>query len=170
MELCLIGLFLSTRDDRDAFASVGQAVIIIVTAILTVIYHLLLRNAFAPILKYISASSENGGDQEREPERGPEKELLLVSMLGSLRRLVSTCYGWMVPTKEVTREVQESVRELARNQLNIHDRRGYEHARYRSSIVWIPKDPLGISDDEIAYARDCFQDVRISNDFAELDL
>lgn len=38
MELYLIGLFLSIRDDRDVFTGISQAVVMIITIILTVIY------------------------------------------------------------------------------------------------------------------------------------
>lgn len=38
MELCLIGLFLSIRNDRGVFTGIGQAVVIIITITLTVIY------------------------------------------------------------------------------------------------------------------------------------
>ena len=163
MELCLIGLFLLARDDRNAFTGVGQAVIMMLAATMTFIYQLLLENAFASILKYLPASSENGGDQE-------EREPSLAGALGSLRHLASACCGWMIPSQEVPEDVQESIYELARNQLNADNQRGYEHADYRSPVIWIPKDPLGISEDEIAHAKDCIQDIRISNDLAELDM
>ncbi len=38
MELYLIGLFLSIRDNRGVFTGISQAVVIIITIILTVIY------------------------------------------------------------------------------------------------------------------------------------
>ncbi len=38
MELYLIGLFLSISDNRGAFTGISQAVVIIITIILTVIY------------------------------------------------------------------------------------------------------------------------------------
>jgi len=38
MELYLIGLFLSIRDDRGVFTGISQAIVIILTIILIVIY------------------------------------------------------------------------------------------------------------------------------------
>ncbi len=78
----------------------------------------------------------------------------------------------MRPSKEVPRDLQESVDELARYELDVTDRRGYKHeaADHRSPVVWIPKDDLGISEDEIAYARNYVSDIRISNDFTDLDI
>ena len=76
----------------------------------------------------------------------------------------------MVPSWEISQEVRESVRELARNQLTLHHQHGYERAGSRSPTIWIPKDPLGISEDEMMHARDCVPDIRISNQLAKLDM
>ncbi len=78
----------------------------------------------------------------------------------------------MRPSKKIPQDLQDSVDELARNELDVTDRRGYKHkaANYRSPVVWIPKDDLGISEDEIAYARNYVSDIRISNEFADLDI
>lgn len=69
----------------------------------------------------------------------------------------------MTPPKKVPRDFKESIDELVRNQLRITDRRGYEHetVNFQSPIVWIPKDSLGISEDEIAYTEDCVSDIKI---------
>ena len=40
----------------------------------------------------------------------------------------------------------------------------------RIPVVWIPKDELGISGNEIARARDHVQDIEISDTLAELDM
>lgn len=46
----------------------------------------------------------------------------------------------------------------------------HEAADYHSPIVWILKDDLVISEDKIAYARNYVSDIRISNEFADLDI
>lgn len=168
MELCLIGLFLSIRDDQGVFTGIGQAVVMMMATALTVIYQVLLGNIFSSILKYLPAFPK-----DREDEGGESKgNHSSAPALDHLRHLGYTCYGWMRPSKEVPRDLQESVDELARNELDVTDRRGYKHeaADHRSPVVWIPKDELGISEDEIAYARNYVPDIRISNEFADLDV
>jgi hypothetical protein len=64
MELCLIGLFLFIRDEQGVFTGIGQAVIMMIATVLTVIYQLLLGNAFASILEYLPAYMENRNDSE----------------------------------------------------------------------------------------------------------
>lgn len=77
----------------------------------------------------------------------------------------------MRPSKGVPQDLQESVDELGRNEFDGTDRRGYEHeaADHRSPVIWIPKDDLAISEDEIAHAKNCASDIRISHEFADLD-
>ena len=168
MELCLIGLFLSIRDDQGVFTGIGQAVVMMIATTLTVIYQLLLGTTFSSILKYLPAfpkdREDEGGESNCNHSSAPA--------LDHLRHLGHTCYGWMGPSKEVPQDLQESVDELARNELDETDWRGYKHeaADYRSPVVWIPKDDLGISEDEIAHAKNYASDIRISNEFAELDI
>ena len=168
MELCLIGLFLFTCNDRGVFTGIGQAVVMMIATTLTVIYQLLLGNIFSSILKYLPAflkDRENeGGESNRNHSSAPA--------LDHLRHLRHTCYGWMRPSKDVSQDLQESVDELARNELDVTDRRGYKHeaADRHSPVVWIPKDNLGISEDEIAHAKNYAPNIRVSNEFAELDI
>lgn len=74
--------------------------------------------------------------------------------------------------QKVPRDLQESLDELARNELDVTDRREYKHeaADHRSSVVWISKNELEISEDEIVYVRNFVSDIRISNEFADLDI
>ena len=167
-ELCLIGLFLSIRDDRGVFTGIGQAVVMMIATTLTVIYQLLLGNIFSSILRYLPASTKERGDEGGESSWNHS----LAPGLDHLRHLGHTCYGWMRPFKEVPRDLQESVDGLARNEFDVTARRGYKHeaADHRSPVVWIPKDDLGISEDEIAYVRNYASNIRISNEFADLDI
>ncbi len=73
MELCLIGLFLSIHDDQGVFTGISQAVVMIITITLTVIYQLLLGNIFSSILKYLPAFPE---DREDEGGESNSKSLL----------------------------------------------------------------------------------------------
>jgi len=168
MELCLIGLFLFIRDEQGVFTGIGQAVIMMIATVLTVIYQLLLGNAFASILEYLPAYMENRNDSEGKLKQ----ECSSAGALSPLCQLLHSCYGWMVPSKKVPRDLQEGIYKLARNQLNLPSQCGYEHeiVQCSSPVVWIPKDGLGISDDEITHARDFCQDIRISNELADLDM
>ncbi len=168
IELCLIGFFLSIRDDQGVFTGIGQVVVMMIATTSTVIYQLLLGNIFFSILKYLSVFPK-----DREDEGGESNlSYFSVSALDYLRYLGYICYGWIRPSKEVSRDLQESIDELARNKLDVTDRREYKHETtdYRSSVVWIPKNDFGISEDKIVYAKNYVFGIRISNDFADLNI
>ncbi len=168
MKLCLIDLFLSIRNDRNVLTDIDQVVIMMIATTLTVIYQLFLRNIFFSILKYLSAFTK-----DRENDGGESNwNHFSAPALDYLRHLAHICYGWMRPSKKVPRDLQESIDELARNELDVTDRHEYKHetADHRSSVIWIPKNDLEISEDEIAYVRNCVSDIRISNEFADLDI
>ena len=59
MELCMIGLFFIRRDAQGQVACVPQAVIMIVVMALTVLYQILLNQAFAPMFEYIPITLED---------------------------------------------------------------------------------------------------------------
>ncbi len=97
MELCLIGLFLSIRDDQGVFTGISQAVVMIITTTLTVIYQLLLGNIFSSILKYLPAFPEDREDEGGESNSNHSS----VPALDHLRYVGHTCYSWMRPSKKV---------------------------------------------------------------------
>lgn len=64
MELCLIGLFFLVRDADANGNSIGtpckgQAIIMIVVLILTILYQFLLNNAFGPLFRYLPITLED---------------------------------------------------------------------------------------------------------------
>ena len=117
MELCLVGLFLLIQNDRDAFTGVGQAVVMIIATTLMVIYQILLENNFLPILRYLPASTvcQDGGVEE------VNRNHYSMSSLTCLQHLAHRYYGWMRPSGKVPQDLQESIEELARNELNSTD-------------------------------------------------
>ena len=170
MELCLIGLFLSIRNDRDFLTGIGQAVIIIIATVATLAYQLLLEHLFAPVLDHLPAFANIKSDQNVESRRSSGSLVILYQVLHRI------C-GWMMPAGKhssttMSETLQQSIYELAQTEYDSSDQCGYEHeiAHRCSPVVWIPKDHLGISDDEITYIRDCVQDINISNELAEVDM
>jgi len=88
MKLCLIGLFLFICDEQGVFTDIDQAVIMMIVTVLTVIYQLLLGNAFASILKYLSAYMKNRNDSKEKLKQ----ECFSADALSSLCQLLHSCY------------------------------------------------------------------------------
>ena len=78
----------------------------------------------------------------------------------------------MVLSKKIPQDLQKGIYKLAQNQLNIVSQHEYEHeiAQCPSSVIWISKDCLEISDDEITHAKFFCQGISISNELANLDM
>lgn len=157
MELCLLGLFSSIRNNRGKISGIGQAVIMMIATIAIVIYQLLITNAFASILDYLPASTrdmkEDGGKQ---------------SFQSKLNYMLRSAYGWIPPSK-VPLDFQESIHKFLQRKLDGNQRGYHQHdtADFECPMIWIPKHEYGISEDEIAFAEGC--DIKISNGLARLD-
>lgn len=59
MEIALIGLFFLVRDNHGNTACFPQAIVMIVITVLTVIYQVLLNEAFAPLFRYLPITLED---------------------------------------------------------------------------------------------------------------
>lgn len=66
MEAGLFSLFTLVRDSQDKAMCVGQAVVMGVVGILTVIYHYLLHRAFDPLLSFLPTSLEISTRKNRD--------------------------------------------------------------------------------------------------------
>jgi hypothetical protein len=76
MELCLIGLFLLVRDTDNKVACSVQAIIMIVVAILTGLFQILLNQAFGPLFRYLPITLEDDAvRRDRDFERLQAKRL-----------------------------------------------------------------------------------------------
>ncbi|KAI5284458.1 hypothetical protein KEM54_001319, partial [Ascosphaera aggregata] len=66
MEVCLVGMFFLVRDQYNKLACQGQAIIMIVVFILTVVYQWLLNKEFRPLFMYIPMSIEDDACRREE--------------------------------------------------------------------------------------------------------
>ncbi|KAL8899672.1 MAG: hypothetical protein Q9192_001451 [Flavoplaca navasiana] len=272
MELCLIGLFFLVSDADENGNSVGvpcrgQAIIMIIALILTVLYQFLLNNAFAPLFRYLPitledeavgrdeefaraqekrwrlADGEREGDdlndilEERERrslEESKKAEELELKEIASRRDratldprnldgMVSDAFTKVLPSPKKGAWADRS-RQRAHNDASkmlspthghvghrhrqsrnptdieaqqsgtkigealfsgLHDeiedltpeerdklvRRAFQHSalRARRPVIWVPRDDLGVCDDEIRRTQSLSQHIWISNEYIGLD-
>ena len=105
MELCLMGLLSSVRDDRGNLTGLGQAVIMTVVTFSTVIYQCLLAKAFARGLEYLPASMQTSDEEEK---KGKSKQPLM-GALGRLHRIVNACQNCIIVSQETPYDLQGSI-------------------------------------------------------------
>jgi calcium permeable stress-gated cation channel len=270
MELCLVGLFFLVRDEQDAVACQGQAIIMIVVIILTFGYQYLLNEAFSPLIRYLPITLEDDavrrdeefaraqqiqhgwdidddddddddddndareqpGYEERESDAnnkeiemqniGQEKDAGrnkdgFLNVIGGLgKRAMARPGSWAdrsrnrrskyfgtnsgvydVPSIQKLRQQlaykaeDEETRGASSNTIGrslfagIHDeledltpderdqlvQRAFQHDALRAKrpVIWIPRDDLGVSDDEIYATQRLSKHVWISNEYQALD-
>ncbi|KAI9789062.1 MAG: hypothetical protein M1816_006417 [Peltula sp. TS41687] len=248
MELCMVGLFFLVRDANGTVACKIQGILMIVVTILTLVYQILLNQAFGPLIKYVPISLEDAAvlaDTKFQEDMGKRRynsqaerwgaqvqeagvteaatESIQMQPLQHKRHHLNP-RDWLIRRAEAARsghdrEGQQDVesqtaQDKRRERLTeththspthrhshmhktTHARRGDElfanirdtledlspEARHRliqwsylhvavkfpRPVVWIPRDPLGISDDEILHTRRFSGHIWISNSYASID-
>lgn len=142
MELCLIGLFFLVRDSDDEGRAIGrpckgQAIIMILALIATIIYQVLLNRTFSPLFKYLPLVIESRDNLNPET---------------------------LNPVITLTNDI---IADLAPREGD-GDAYVHEAMRAKPPVIWIPRDELGVSDDEIRRTQQ-LRGLLISNDNATLD-
>ena len=159
MELYLIGLFFLVRDEQNRAACIGQGVIMIFVLCITIIYQTVLNHAYDPLLKSLPVMLSDIHSAE-ELTRGSESSSAF-PILQALDRLevLNTILGRCIKIPQInTTGASVEFDEVKDDAL---------HAA--QPVVWLPKDYLGISDDEIKQTQRVSKDIKISNDNANLD-
>ncbi|SCO54602.1 related to PHM7-similarity to A.thaliana hyp1 protein [Fusarium fujikuroi] len=157
MELCVSGLFFTTRDANGRASCVPQGVIMLGLFMFTVVVQVTLSKSFSPLSSFLPTMLRLC-DFENVP-------------------LVPTSDGNFAPTK-----AQGSQREHAQTMLSaLHrdplgepatrEQDSFQHGalRRREPIVWIPQDDLGIAEDEIRQTREFSSNIQIESFGAALD-
>lgn len=88
MELYQVGLSLLVRDDSHRSTCVGQAVIMIIAAVMTAVFQLLLNAAFGPCLSFLPYTDiEVEPETENRARNGTLHRLSNLSQQGELQGL-----------------------------------------------------------------------------------
>lgn len=170
MKLCLIDLFLSIRNDRNFLTDIEQAVIMIIVTVTTLVYQLLLEHLFISVLDHLSAFINMKNNQNNERRWSFDSLAVLYQTLHRVCDWMMLADKYSSTTMSET--LQQSIYKLTQTQFDVSNQFEYEHeiTHHRSFVVWISKNCLEISNDEITYIRDCVQNINISNELAELDM
>ncbi|KAI9838196.1 MAG: hypothetical protein M1837_002536 [Sclerophora amabilis] len=258
MEICLIGLFFLVRDTNNTVACKGQAIVMIVVTIFTVIFQYLLNEAFGPLFRYLPITLEDNaaardeefaraqgkkfglieeeqeGDdiqdvleererRERLEEAEAEAEEIEMRNINKANQTskmhplnvipVLNKTNWAEkartqgsadfahfpsrsqadrtrsnePARTHEKDVESQRHDPIAERLfgGIHDeiedltpderdalvRRAFQHSALRAKrpVIWLPRDDLGVSDDEIYRTQRLSKHIWISNEYTALD-
>lgn len=163
MELCIIGLFLLARNDNKEYACLGQVVIMTVATVLTIGFHISLNRAFAPLLKYLPFELADWVHNKSE---------VLTEL--SNQKHPQGLWNWFIRFQNKIKNIMNTAdcfkgEAFATMDESYNDVQ-FEHYAFHveSPVVWIPKDSIGIGDDEISYTQARYPNIRISNDWAQM--
>ncbi|KAE8444846.1 hypothetical protein EG329_014201 [Mollisiaceae sp. DMI_Dod_QoI] len=236
MELCLVGLFFLVRDEQDNATCVPQAIIMIISIFLTILYQILLNWSFGPLLSYLPITFEDeavlrdeaferaqarrlGLAEDDEETIGPIEHdgSIELSKLNSRNKfakfnpanVVKEAGSWAARSGRAIREqtfgrghdpnenphlratrrrqdldtqkkiadalyggYNDDIEDLTPDERDTLVRHAFQHyaLRARRPTVWIPRDDIGVSDDEIKRTREyAGNNIWISNVGAALD-
>lgn len=177
MELCVTGLFFIARDERGTASCTPQAIIMSFILVATAIYQILLNKTFSPLFHHLPITFEDEAilrDQafERAQSYRHESSIRPGDTLGSVpdarvehrgvkRAMTDALFGG-IPDE------LEDLEAWEREQLVIPAFQ-HEAIRSRRPIVWIPRDNLGISLDEIEQTRKYSEYIAITDEGTAVD-
>ncbi|PHH78682.1 hypothetical protein CDD80_6494 [Ophiocordyceps camponoti-rufipedis] len=195
MELCMAGLFLIVQDEKQKRTCTTHGIVMIVVLALTVLYQVLLNKSFSPLFRYLPITFEDeavlrdeafqraqdarfGGQREEEGARhdvsgtdgseakgrwrlGEHRRRHRRRDLEAQRAIGDALYGG----------VPDDIEDLTPDERDVLTRHAFQHyaLRARRPTVWIPRDDVGVSDDEIRRTREYSDHIWISNEGTALD-
>lgn len=170
LEVSLIGLFLTVRDSHDFFAGIGQVVLVVFATIATLIYHVILRRSFTPVMKHLPAAK--GYDCHEVKSENQSLTMEGIGRISSIRfRLWEHLARSLRPVSRLSPDLKASIHKLATNQTREQSQRcrsGTSSIR-RTPIVSIPQDILGLKAEEELQAKKLIKDLQFSTGLAKFD-
>ncbi len=141
----------------------------IIITTMTLVFQLILNDVVASLLQFMS--------QTEMREKKKESKYREMRTSNHLRSLLWKCFNWLDRTRE-----SSSINEIFFNMhsemknftLNERDDLAsltfqHESLRIQRSVIWISDDRFKISDDEISRIKQRYDNVKITNEHADLD-
>ncbi len=136
---------------------------------MTLVFQLILNDVVASLLQFMS--------QIEMREKKKESKYREMKTSNYLQSLLRKCFNWLDRTRE-----SSSINEIFFNMhsemknftLNERDDLAsltfqHESLRIQRSVIWISDDRFKISDDEISRIKQRYDNVKITNEHADLD-
>ena len=163
MELCLLGLFMTVRNDRDMPTGIYQGVIMAFATVVTFAFQVNLNVRFASLGQYLPLRSgwPDGDKTLTRQSLGPSRDTFLVRVRAKLK-------GFWTGYDSV--ELQESVHDFVLKEVNQNRTSTFhfQQDRYGAPELWIPKDDHGLSD-KIVQNMQAHDNVKIMSGGATID-
>lgn len=177
MEIYLIGLFSLVRDSQDRAACPGQAVIMTIVALLTIVYQRIVNQGYQSHFRHLPIYDAKEVNQDSALPKSKtnsrtldflDKSFLINRAGGILRFFVVEDTLGMLETARVSVEDQQRGQVTKMSQIDSFDAMP-EAIQKDPPTIWLPKDNLGMSAHEIRKTHQSSATVPISDENAFLD-
>lgn len=168
LKLYLTDLFITVRNSNDSVASIDQIVLIILAATATIIFYLTLKNLFASVLRYLSASRDTDCCNIDKKFLVAERSSCVLSRsLQLCNRIIVFC-----SLSSVSFSLRASIYKFARSQSRVQSRRVCNAmlVSHSISIISISEDSLELRNKEMQQARKRLKDLQFSTELVKLDI
>ncbi|VTO92630.1 unnamed protein product [Fusarium graminearum] len=176
MELCLTGLFFMVKDENADAVCSAHAVIMVIVSMATVLFQTFLNWRFAPLFRFlpVELSSYDGTVvfPNQQMKSVPQLSQGLLGDPTGINEVVQdernphahTVDPVITEFPTTLKDIPEEDRELL-----VHDAFKHYALTVEEPTIWIPRDKLGVSDDEIYQCKQVSSFISISNLRADLD-
>ncbi|KAG8677868.1 hypothetical protein FPOAC1_003896 [Fusarium poae] len=176
MELCLIGLFFMVKDENADAVCSAHAIIMVIVLVATVLFQTFLNWRFAPLFRFLPVELGNCDGTVAFPEQQmksvPQLQQGLLGDPTSMNEVVSdernphahTVDSVITEFPTTLKDIPEEDRELL-----VNDAFKHYALTVEEPTIWIPRDKLGVSDDEVYQCKQVSSSVSMSNLRADLD-
>ena len=168
MELYLIGLFFLVRDENGRVACTGQGLIMIIATFLTAAYQVLLGQAFKPLSRHLPVVLDSTEPSKREA-KGLSGE---PARPNPVQRLINILTKFHDQGAEEEKMALAAISDVSNG--DIANSRSQSPVIEDKSLtasqttIWLPRDDLGISGDEIRQTHGVSTSISISDENAEM--
>jgi hypothetical protein len=149
MELCLIGLFVLIRDEEGRATCSVHSIIMVFVLVGTILFQIFLNWRFGPLLRYLPVNLGTT-DVETMHQEGRSEDLSMI---------------------RTTREMHAIQSPTTLQKASTNEEEAFDHIALSldQPVVWIPKDSLGVSTDEIEQSKQFGSSIFMSSSGASLD-
>lgn len=171
-QICMAGLFLLARDQKQNASSIPQAILMIVLIAVTVLFQLLMNNSFGPLKhalplsladKTFSSAPVERADTVAAARNGGGSEVHEMTSPKSAKRSSSLHEHDENEEYEGLTDQQKTSNRVAR--IKSEEEYGFAHpaASRPQRIVWFPRDRLGLAEEEERGCREAGVDCSVKD-------
>lgn len=176
MELCLTGLFFLVKDEKANAVCSAHAIIMAITLVATVLFQVFLNWKFASLFRFLPVDLGTDkaaitGHEEQVKDDVQQPQICLEDISNVDVNIDLPMYSSKDTANKLSTRFPTTLKEVPRNQREILVDEAFKHYALtkRQPIIWIPRDGLHVSEDEIYECKQVSDSIQMSNNGAYLD-